>query len=198
MPRIPWSQFDHLFQTHTECSIAKLANCSWATAHRRRKKLGLSRTSIRKAKWTAEDETLFSQGILRCRACSEIKPVSEFSKNKKATKGLRVICSICHNTQTLQRRRNIKTKWLNEMGGCSCKICGFDKSLASLQFHHVDGKDHNPAQMMYAKNSEEVIRSELIKCCVLCANCHIATHAKEIVPEFIKSEIHLGYTVRKK
>jgi hypothetical protein len=197
MPRINWQQYDHLFTSHKESVIANLIGCSWATVHRRRVKLGVPRVSIRRARWTAEDEALYNQGVLRCRACSEVKSISCFSKSKKATKGLRVICSVCHNTQTMQRRRAIKTKWLNEMGGCACRICGFDKSLASLQFHHVDGKDQDPAQMMYSKNSDDVIRSELSKCCVLCANCHVSLHAKEIAPEFVKSETHLGYKVRK-
>lgn len=197
-PRVDWQQFDHLFQTQTEAFVAKHIPCSWAAAYRRRTKLGLPRITLRRAKWTADDEALFAQGVLRCRACCATKSILNFSKNKKATKGLRVICSLCHNRQTCQRRRLIKTKWLNAMGGCKCRICGFDNSLAALQFHHVEGKDKNPCQMMYSKHADEIIRSELEKCCVVCSNCHDALHAHEIEPEFLKSETHIGYFVKEK
>ena len=59
-----------------------------------------------------------------------------------------------------------------EAGG-RCELCGYDRCLAALQFHHVD-----PATKRFALSQEGVSRSlstaraEAAKCVLLCANCH--------------------------
>jgi 5-methylcytosine-specific restriction endonuclease McrA len=62
-------------------------------------------------------------------------------------------------------------------GGC-CSICGYNRYIGSLEFHHVnaEGKDFTLA---HAKNTVfEKIKAELDKCVVLCANCHREEHAR--------------------
>lgn len=56
-----------------------------------------------------------------------------------------------------------------------CADCGFNDPLV-LQFHHIDPaqKDAEIKDLMY--RSLKRIQTELTKCAVLCANCHIRRH----------------------
>jgi hypothetical protein len=60
-------------------------------------------------------------------------------------------------------------------GGC-CQICGYDKCVRALSFHHLDAfhKDFNIGGKSKSWNT---IQSELDKCILLCANCHAEVHA---------------------
>jgi hypothetical protein len=59
-----------------------------------------------------------------------------------------------------------------------CRICGYDRSVAALHFHHVD-----PAQKRFAisrdgfTRSLDEARNEARKCVLLCANCHAEVEA---------------------
>ena len=60
----------------------------------------------------------------------------------------------------------------SKLGGCV--VCG-EKELACLDHHHVDGKDMEVSSML-ARN-ENLVKAEIAKCVVLCANCHRKHHA---------------------
>jgi transposase-like protein len=81
-------------------------------------------------------------------------------------------CILCRSAHVTARRRRVKQILLAEAGG-SCVICGYDRCVAALHFHHVDpdGKDFAVAAGG-ATVSLDVARSEARKCVVLCANCH--------------------------
>ena len=54
-----------------------------------------------------------------------------------------------------------------------CAICGYDKCVAALHFHHVNPSDKNfclCVHTMYYSNDRIV--NEINKCILLCANCH--------------------------
>lgn len=59
-----------------------------------------------------------------------------------------------------------------EAGGC-CRLCGYDRFLGALEFHHVDpaakrlGISANGLTL-----SAEAVRQEAMKCVLLCSNCH--------------------------
>ena len=59
-----------------------------------------------------------------------------------------------------------------------CSICGYDRYLGSLDFHHVDEE-----QKKYYLNMKNIgnknIVEELNKCILLCSNCHREIHKKE-------------------
>lgn len=129
-----------------------------------------------------------------CTKCTKQKPITEFSKNKKAINGYRKQCAHCHQEQIRGRRRKMKLYWVTEMGGY-CQSCGFNLYLGPMQFHHVnEKKEHDPNKIMYAAYNEERIRNELDHCCLLCSNCHDAFHSKELNVKFIKRN-GLGWTV---
>lgn len=75
---------------------------------------------------------------------------------------------------TWRKRRKIE---LVEYKGGKCEICGYDKSIRALQFHHKSpkGKDFTISGKSYSK--EKLIK-EVDKCILVCSNCHIEIHEK--------------------
>ena len=71
-----------------------------------------------------------------------------------------------------------KLKAIEYKGG-KCVICGYNKSVRALQFHHVD-----PSQKDFgisgSTKSFEKLKPELDKCVLVCANCHAEIHDKLI------------------
>ena len=65
---------------------------------------------------------------------------------------------------------------VNYKGG-KCEICGYDKYLGALDFHHLD-----PAQKDFAISNSNIyknldkLKKELDKCILVCANCHREIH----------------------
>ena len=59
-----------------------------------------------------------------------------------------------------------------EAGG-RCAICGYDRHVGALQFHHLDpeSKAFGLAMGGLARSLESA-RAEVAKCVLVCANCH--------------------------
>jgi hypothetical protein len=80
----------------------------------------------------------------------------------------------------------MKALLVEEAGGC-CVICGYDRNIRALQFHHVD-----PALKRLSLSGQgvtysiETLRAEARKCVLLCANCHaeVEASAAELPVEF--------------
>jgi 5-methylcytosine-specific restriction endonuclease McrA len=66
---------------------------------------------------------------------------------------------------------------VEEAGGC-CRLCGYDRCVSALQFHHL-----NPAEKSFTLSNAGFTRSiakaraEASKCVLLCANCHAEVEA---------------------
>jgi transposase-like protein len=86
-------------------------------------------------------------------------------------------CTRCRSEHVSDRRRRVKRLLVDEAGG-ACILCGYDRCLAALQFHHVD-----PAEKRFALSHGGVTRSiddareEAQRCALLCANCHAEVEA---------------------
>jgi hypothetical protein len=52
-----------------------------------------------------------------------------------------------------------------------CADCGYRHHSVALEFHHVDGPKLGVMSILTRK-SWAVIKAEMAKCIVLCANCH--------------------------
>lgn len=69
-------------------------------------------------------------------------------------------------------RRRMKRLLVGEAGG-RCQICGYDRYMGALQFHHVDPAEKSfPLSMRGCTRSIAELRTEAAKCQLLCANCH--------------------------
>jgi hypothetical protein len=76
-------------------------------------------------------------------------------------------------------RQRTKLRALRYKGGC-CQICGYDKCVRALSFHHLDAS-HKDFGIGGKSKSWNTIQSELDKCILLCANCHAEVHAGSLV-----------------
>lgn len=81
-------------------------------------------------------------------------------------------CLRCRNDAVLARRRRVKAILVADAGG-ACALCGYDRTTAALQFHHVDpaAKSFGIAGAGMARSLARA-RAEAAKCVLLCANCH--------------------------
>jgi hypothetical protein len=68
-----------------------------------------------------------------------------------------------------------KQKLVDLLGG-RCEICGYDKSIAALSFHHKDRKKKKFAISTYLNLPLEDLVIEAKKCSLICLNCHAELH----------------------
>lgn len=86
-------------------------------------------------------------------------------------------CLACRSEHVIARRRRVKATLVAEAGG-RCVVCGYDRWIGALEFHHVDA-----SKKSFALSREGVTRSiakaraEAAKCVLLCANCHAEVEA---------------------
>lgn len=116
-----------------------------------------------------------------CPKCKQCLPLHEFySRRNKA--GSSVYCKECTSLQTLSRQQKFKELCVNYKGG-KCEICGYNRCLAALEFHHnnPDAKDFSISRARHLKLSDK-IKKELDKCRCVCANCHREIHWNQKYP----------------
>lgn len=81
-------------------------------------------------------------------------------------------CRACRMERVAEWRRRTKAKLVAEAGG-ECRLCGYKRCQAALQFHHLDpSKKSFALSLRGVTRSIEELRAEAAKCVLLCANCH--------------------------
>ena len=85
--------------------------------------------------------------------------------------------------QSIRRERR-KQFFINLIGGC--QICGYNKCLEAIQFHHLRDKKFSINGLCFGF-ALSVVLEELAKCVVLCSRCHTETHMCLIDQTIIKS-----------
>lgn len=86
-------------------------------------------------------------------------------------------CSACRKEAVAKRRRRVKEILVKEAGG-ACAICGYDKWIGALQFHHRDPREKEfEISGRGLTRSLERARNEARKCVLLCSNCHAEVEA---------------------
>jgi transposase len=93
-------------------------------------------------------------------------------------------CKKCRSAAVVRRRRKVKAILVAEAGG-RCSLCGYDRNMRALQFHHLD-----PSSKRHEINAKgvalalETLRGEARKCVLLCSNCHAEVEDRNAsVPE---------------
>lgn len=129
--------------------------------------------------------------IKQCTKCNRLKPLISFGKCKASKDGLQYWCKGCRNADGKRRikenpeRNNFYVKkyyakkralLIKYKESLKCQQCGENHS-ACLDFHHrnPDEKEFNIAHST-GGCSIETIMNEIVKCDVLCANCHRKLH----------------------
>ena len=91
-------------------------------------------------------------------------------------------CRLCRSSAVDRRRKEVKRTLVEEAGG-ACALCGYDRAMAGLHFHHLD-----PGEKTFALSrrgmtlSLDAARAEAAKCVLLCSNCHAEVESGLALP----------------
>ena len=112
----------------------------------------------------------------RCRNCMQSKITSnkhqrEYNQRHYKKNRDRIL------EQDKQYRKE-RREWINNYKlSKGCKVCGYNKCAAALDFHHPnDDKEFTIASNLW--KNKEVVLEEIEKCEILCKNCHAELHEK--------------------
>jgi hypothetical protein len=116
------------------------------------------------------------EGVHWCPRCQQHVPLADFYRRRDG-RDPTPYCKVCTNRQAVERQQRLKKQAVEYKGGC-CAVCGYDRYVGSLEFHHEDDavKEFNLSHAQCT--SFEKIKTELDKCVLLCANCHREEHAR--------------------
>lgn len=90
------------------------------------------------------------------------------------------------------RRKKLRLRAVTYKGG-KCILCGYDRCIAALDFHHLD-----PTQKEFGISMDGITRSwiriqvELDKCVLVCSNCHREIHAGILQPSEVIQSGNMG------
>lgn len=110
-----------------------------------------------------------------CQVCGETNPDNFYFRGSKRNK---LKCKKCHNKGQTERFRENKRKVVEYKGG-KCSMCGYNKCIASLDFHHIDPATKDSRWKVMKSWSFEKVKDELDKCILVCRNCHGEIHHKD-------------------
>lgn len=123
-----------------------------------------------------KENPLFQHQEKTCILCKE----KFMSNNIK-----RLYCYNCipeglNSTESIRLKKRKLKEILVQYKGGKCSFCGYDKCLGALQFHHLDPtkKDFTISQVNLNETnfSIDMLKTEVDKCILLCANCHAEEH----------------------
>jgi hypothetical protein len=132
----------------------------------------LERAGLRTERAVRLAQTRNSTGGALTRECAR-HGITTFARDSSGT----YRCTRCSADAVSRRRRKIKITLIREAGG-ACALCGYNKCVGALAFHHLDpaSKVFGMAEGGVARSLEKC-RREVAKCVLLCANCHAEVEA---------------------
>lgn len=111
---------------------------------------------------------LGTKRVCKCGKCGE-------TDSLKFHSGRYTQCKKCR--QFYQNKSNRKRKYIFvQYKGGKCTICGYDKCMAALDFHHSNPDEKDPDWKKMRKWSLKKVKGELDKCVLVCRNCHSEIH----------------------
>ena len=124
-----------------------------------------------------------------CNKCNKEKEEKDFNKNTKNKKtGLSAYCKVCiresskkyyQNNIPIYRNNYAKYRiWYDEYKTTlTCSRCP-ENHPSCLEFHHLDPnvKESGISEMIKKRIDQELVMKEIVKCIVLCSNCHRKEH----------------------
>lgn len=125
-----------------------------------------------------------------CYKCGLLKDISYFYKDMQRKDGHNSKCKECHKkyikqhyidnyesykTRRKQYKEKIREWYKSYKSTLICNNCK-ENRICLLDFHHIDIKYKNIANMVSSAETIEKIKLEMSKCIVLCKSCHIKEH----------------------
>jgi DNA-binding CsgD family transcriptional regulator len=157
-------------------AIARAIGLSYTAVRHHLARLGLEteRTKVRRVSAEARQADMPPRVQRECR----VHGLTEFALRSERTC---YRCVRCASEGVSRRRREVRETLVKEAGG-KCLICGYANSLAAFQFHHLDPGEKSFGISRGGRcRSLDAAREEAGKCVLLCANCHAAVEAGDLV-----------------
>lgn len=127
----------------------------------------------RECKVCGKEVTAKDKRIVHCsKKCGSVSSGNKLRTGKDPEK-----IRISNRNRKNRQRRKLKQKAVDYLGG-KCLLCGYNKNIKALEFHHKDPK-HKDFSISEASNKGmgwEKVKKELSKCDLVCANCHREIH----------------------
>ena len=87
-----------------------------------------------------------------------------------------------------KRRKTIKRTLVESRGG-ACELCGYNRCIAALDFHHKDASQKEFGISGHGlTRAWSKVQEEANKCALLCANCHREVHAEYVQPDWATNQ----------
>lgn len=118
-----------------------------------------------------------------------MKKVCKICENEFETDNYsRIYCYICSGDSTRKSnetrkhqktilRRSMKLQAIKLLGN-KCSICGYNKCIDALEFHHTNPKEKDFKLGSGNTLSWDEYKKEALKCILVCSNCHKEIHSK--------------------
>jgi hypothetical protein len=154
----------------TIAQIAAELGVTGVTARRRLARFGLRTSATRRVD---QERAARDAGIMAVTLTCARHGETEFGPEGRGY----YRCKRCRAERVARRRRRLKATLVAEAGGRCC-ICGYDRHIGALEFHHVD-----PRQKRLEISQDgvtlplEAVRLEARKCVLVCSNCHAEVEA---------------------
>jgi len=131
-----------------------------------------------------------SASVKHCPGCGQLKPHSEYSRNRGRKDGVHSICNACRRLYDHERYEQIHGRtidyqplrsergrgaWLRSLkDGKPCADCGRSFPPEVMQWDHRPGFEKLvELSAAFGDWSREDILTEIAKCDLVCTNCHI-------------------------
>ena len=116
-----------------------------------------------------------------CVNCFQVAEIFDRGLHRKG------LCQECFSKFEIERRLAFKVKAVDFLGG-KCSECGYNKCLAVLEFHHIDDSEKDgEIGTIISRSRWDLLETELLKCILLCSNCHAKKHNSLTIEEFQKN-----------
>lgn len=150
-------------------------------------------------------KAMLEKGSHWCSKCKQFRELEYFAKSKNTMFGYYNWCRDCQakvrngNRRILDKanriNRQIAAHYAQLGGGC-CQRCGYSKSVAALDFHHINPneKENTVNGFLAARRLDEATK-EMRKCALLCSNCHREYEAGLWRCEFVRRKDGPGWTI---
>lgn len=109
-----------------------------------------------------------------CPVCNKPKLSNRKYCSKSCRDHIRPL-KVSDYSKTKKWRHKTKQQAVDYKGG-KCILCGYDKCLQSLDFHHLDASQKEFGIASAYKSLYKMMK-EVDKCILVCSNCHGEIHA---------------------
>ncbi len=115
-----------------------------------------------------------------CYECKHDLPKTEYHSNGTSSSGKPRLKPRCKKCNSIYEATVFFEKMYRAIGGkenLKCALCGYDKCVGALEFHHIDPNEKDRELSRMRNYSYERIKKEIDKCVILCGCCHPEVHA---------------------